>query len=91
MITPENVLRHELIGLRCKVVSARNKSQVGIEGHVVDETRKMLTIETKKGLRNVAKESSVFQLAIPHHTVEVSGSHLVAKPEDRIKKKLAEW
>lgn len=91
MITPENVLRHELIGLKCKVVSASNSHQNGIEGHIIDETRKTIVIETEKGLKTIPKEGSVLRLKIPHHMVEVNGSSLVAKPEDRIKKKLKEW
>lgn len=91
MITPENVLRHELIGLKCKVVSASNSHQNGIEGNIVDETRKTIVIETTNGLKIIPKEGSVLRLKIPHHTVEVLGTNLVSKPEDRIKRKLKEW
>jgi ribonuclease P protein subunit POP4 len=91
MITPENVLRHELIGLKCTVISSSNSHQNGIEGKIVDETRKTILIETANGMKQIQKQDSVLRLKIPHHTVEISGNDLIAKPEDRIKKKLRDW
>jgi len=37
MITPYNLVNHELIGLGVKVEHSTNSSLVGIEGRVVDE------------------------------------------------------
>lgn len=93
MITPENVIRHELIGLECKVVSAKNKTQSGIKGKIIDETRKILSIETAKGLKHVPKQGSVIRLNLREcgKVVEIQCDQLIAKPEDRIKKKFDEW
>ena len=91
MRSAKNILRHELIGLECRVAESDNRSQVGIEGRVVDETRKTLVIETPKGFKIVPKQGTVFRLSLQKETVEVPGSLLIAKPEDRIKKKLSSW
>jgi len=92
MITPENLVRHELIGLEVRVVWSRNPSQIGISGRVVDETRQMLSIETKRGVKNIAKDQAVFSFHLPSgEWVRVDGKLLVARPEDRIKKKLKRW
>lgn len=91
MRTASNILRHELIGLECRIVKADNKSQVGIGGKIVDETRKTIDIETAKGFRTIPKQGSVFRLVLGKETVEVPGDLLVAKPEDRIKKKFSSW
>lgn len=43
-LTPETLIRHELIGLPVQVVAAANTDLRGISGRVVDETRQMLHI-----------------------------------------------
>ncbi len=93
MITPENIVRHELIGLTVKVASSADKSAVGAEGRVIDETRNMLVIETKSGEKRLVKGQSVFSFRLPSSGkwVRVDGKVIVARPEDRIKKKLKEW
>ncbi len=90
MITPENIVRHELIGLRVKVVGCTS-SRRGPEGRVVDETRNMLVIETPGGERTVPKDGHVFSFSLPSGSVAVEGRLLVARPEDRIKKKQKRW
>jgi len=92
MITERNLVRHELIGLEVEVVKSTNKSQIGIKGKVVDETYKMLVIETEKGEKKVAKKDCVFVFKIPSgKKVQVEGWLLVGKPEDRIKRKFSKW
>jgi ribonuclease P protein subunit POP4 len=89
MITEKNLVRHELIGLEVEIRKSSNKSQIGIKGRVVDETYKMLVIETEKGEKKVEKKSCVFVFKLPNgKKVEVEGWVLVGRPEDRIKKKL---
>ena len=85
MITAENILRHELLGLPVEVVRAANPAQQGIAGRVVDETRNMLVIGTPRGEKRVEKAHATFRLTLPAGTVvDVSGSALVSRPEKRI-------
>jgi len=87
MITKENILRHELLGLPAEVVRAANPAQQGIAGRIVDETRNMLVIETPRGTKRVEKAHATFWLMLPGGTVvDVSGSALVSQPEKRISK-----
>lgn len=91
-ITPKNLVRHELIGLKAKVAESANPSQAGAEGTVTDESRQTLTIKTSKGERSFAKDQCVFIFTLPGgERVRVDGKILVARPEDRIKKKLKKW
>jgi len=53
-ITPENIVRHELIGLRVKVEKSADKTIEKIAGKVVDESYNMLKIEVKR--RGLAKQ-----------------------------------
>ncbi len=88
MITPYNLVKHELIGLKCKIVDSKNRNLIGIEGTVVDETKNMIIIETKKGVVKVPKDVVTLHFYLEEAVVEVDGKVLVARPEDRIKKKL---
>jgi len=91
-ITPYNLVRHELMGLKVKIKQSTNKSQVGLEGRVIDETYKMLKIETKKGEKLIPKDITIFIFKLPNGTkVQVDGKILIGRPEDRIKKKLPRW
>jgi ribonuclease P protein subunit POP4 len=87
-LTPYNILRHELVGLRAKVVESSDPSQRGIEGVIVDETKNTLTLQ-KERKRRLSKESVTLSI----HTESglellVNGSLLLGRPEERIKKKL---
>jgi ribonuclease P protein subunit POP4 len=85
MITKENILRHELLGLPVEVVRSANPVQEGIAGRIVDETRNMLVIESPRGTKRVGKAHATFRLTLPSGTVvDVSGSALVSQPEKRI-------
>jgi ribonuclease P protein subunit POP4 len=92
MVTPKDLVMHELIGLEARVVSCTNRQLEGLSGTVTDETRNMLTIETAKGEKKLAKQDCVFSFHLPSgEWVNVRGSLLVARPEDRIKKKFRKW
>lgn len=85
MITPQNVLRHELIGMDILVSGAANPDQRGLSGRVIDETRNLLVIETPKGVRRIPKMRSTFVVRLPgRETVEIDGSVMVLAPEKRI-------
>ena len=85
MITPQNVLRHELIGLDILVSGAANQTQRGLSGRVIDETKNLLVIETPKGVRRIEKAHSTFVVRLPgRETVEIDGSVMVLAPEKRI-------
>lgn len=91
-ITPNNVVRHELIGLNAEVTDAKNKSSIGLKGKIVDETYKTLVLENRRGEKQVFKENTTLKIILPDkRKVEVEGNLLVARPWDRIRKKLPKW
>ena len=84
MITPYNLLRHELLGLE---VLAKTPSK-NIEGTVVYETAKTFKIKTCEKVCLVEKNSTIFEFKLPNEAVvEVAGKLLATKTQDRIKKK----
>ncbi len=91
-ITPQNILRHELIGLTVRVVNARASSIKGIRGVVVDETRNMLTINAGRERVMVPKNVASFRFNLPSGVrVDVDGDRLVGRPENRLKTKVRRW
>ncbi len=91
-IAPENIIRHELIGLNVKVMNTRNTSVKGVTGVVVDETRNMLTIASRKRRIMIPKDIATFRFRLPSGVrVDVEGRRLVAKPENRLKTKVRRW
>ena len=95
-ITPDNLLQHELIGLRTEVEDSSNSDVRGLCGIVVDETRNMLVIENEQRKeKKIPKAGNIFVFELPEdedasekagERVRVRGNMLVSRPEDRIKK-----
>ncbi len=88
MITPYNVLRHELIGLMARVVDATHEGYI-CQGKIVGETRNTLKFQSNfKKIKTLPKNCITLELNLPNNcVVRVDGNLLVARPEDRIKKK----
>ena len=85
MITPQNILRHELTGLDVRVEQAQNQFLNGISGLVVLETRNMVFVKTGAGVKKVAKKGVIFRFTLPSgKRVDVTGAVLVMAPEKRI-------
>ena len=91
-ITPHNLVRHELIGLKIRIDKSTDKTQKNLSGTVIDETYSTLKLDTKDKEKTVIKDNCVFVFTLPDKTkVEVDGKLLVSRPEDRIKKKFPKW
>ena len=87
MITAQNITAHEWIGLKVKIAKSTDPTLQGLEGIVRDETMNTFTIETNGKLRQVQKQKTTFRAELSTE-VEVEGSHLRFRPEDRVKKGL---
>ena len=85
MISVQNVVRHEWIGLDILVSGAANARHCGLSGRIIDETRNLFVIETPRGTKKIPKVHSRFQLRLPGgDLVEIDGSVMVLAPEKRI-------
>ena len=80
------ILEDELIGLSVLIETSSDPKKGGIAGLVVDETKNMLTIDTKDGIKKVAKDECEFLFMYMGEQVRVEGKLIVGRPEDRIKK-----
>ncbi len=86
MITPKNITRHELIGLEVEIIDSSDPSLRDIRGRIIDETMKTITVETKGRTKKIPKSICRFRINIGERLVEVSGSSIVGRPQDRIKR-----
>jgi ribonuclease P protein subunit POP4 len=88
-ITPENIHRHELIGLKLEIIQSTDKQMIGMNGLVVDETKNLLVIDSSKTDSNrvkIPKKDCIFRFSLPSgDQVDVDGSLLKLKSENRLK------
>ena len=90
-LTPRNLPRHELLGLRVKAKPIKG-GRVHV-GEVVGETRNMLRILRDDGrIVTLPKETHRFEFELPSgERVLVEGEVLIGRPEERLKKRLRRW
>lgn len=84
-ITPDNVLVHELIGLKAKVTKSPDKSRQGLNGRIVDETLSTFVLETGKGQKVLPKKEVWLEVDLKGEKVEFDASKLSYRPEARTK------
>jgi ribonuclease P protein subunit POP4 len=84
MISKENIASHELIGLQTQIVESNNKQIVGFYGKIVDETKSMFTLQTKNGIKRIAKSSSRWKFEFNGQEAELDGSKLTRRSYERI-------
>jgi len=84
-VEPSNILRHELIGLRLRVLKSSSRGNAGLHGRVLDESRNMIILDTVKGRKMVPKKDAVFEFTLQNGaSTRVDGRLLVGRPEDRL-------
>ena len=89
---PDEIIRHELIGLSAKISKATNNSLCGLKGIVIDESRNTITLADGKRRIMVPKDVATFRLTLKDETlVQVDGNRLVGRPESRLKTKVRRW
>jgi ribonuclease P protein subunit POP4 len=87
-ISPE-VVQHGFIGLKARVAKSSNPSCLGVTGTIIDETRNTFVMMCRSGRKTVAKSHSVFRFSLPDTTVvEVEGTALLGRPEERLKRRV---
>ncbi|MGI0027429.1 MAG: ribonuclease P protein component 1 [Nitrosopumilaceae archaeon] len=84
MITTENLLIHELIGLEATVMKSNNVQIAGISGKVVDETKSMLFLNTINGIKKIPKENVQWKFSFDKNESIVNGNLLTKRPQERL-------
>ena len=84
MISTENITSHEFVGLDVQIASSSNQQLVGLNGRIIEETKSMFRINTKKGSKLIPKNNNSWQFTIQDKQVTVEGSKISKRPFDRI-------
>jgi len=75
-------MRGEFIGLPVDIIACSDPSLQGVEGHIIDETKNTLVIDSPQGVKQVAKDIATFVV----DGVTVNGKDIAFRPEDRVRK-----
>jgi len=83
-----NIRHHEIIGCLVKVVDSTNKSLVGLEGEVVDETKNLLIVKSKGVTKKILKNNVILVITVPESgkKTTIRGDEISLQPEKRLKK-----
>ncbi len=79
-----NLRKHELIGLRIRIVESSDPSLMGLSGRIVDETKNMIRLDVNGNEKSVPKKA--VKLRFDDYDVIIDGAKIAYRPEDRIKK-----
>ena len=84
MITPENIVNHELIGLDTIIIASTNSQIVGLSGKIVDETKSMFVLETSNGMKSIPKSISQWGFELEGKKITLSGTSLLRRSYERV-------
>ncbi len=84
MITVDNITSHEFIGLHTEITHSPNQQIIGLNGRIVDETKSMFRINTKNGIKSIAKSKNSWKFSIENQDIVIDGSKIAKRPFDRI-------
>jgi len=86
--TPRNLVFHELIGLRVRVLRHPDPGLEGVEGRVRWETKRSLDVEVAPGKTvRVLKEGALLEFYLEDGApVRVRGDHLLGTPAERARR-----
>ncbi|ANF22828.1 ribonuclease P [Thermococcus piezophilus] len=85
-MTARNIIWHELIGLKAKIIRASHPELVGIKGYVLDETRNTLTIGGER-VWVIPKDVVELEFEVGDKRIRIDGRELIGRPEMRLKKR----
>jgi ribonuclease P protein subunit POP4 len=88
MITRENILSHEIIGLHATIQDCSDRFLSNLSGRVILETKNMIGMKTSRGIKRISKAAArSIRLDLDSGlSCYISGSSLIGRPEDRILK-----
>ncbi|TFG02385.1 MAG: ribonuclease P protein subunit [Promethearchaeota archaeon] len=87
MISPKYLIYHDLIGFEV-FLKHKSKSQESIfirKGIIIDETKNLVIIQNENQVKKYIKKDYIFRIKLNNDLMEVDGSKIVGKPENRLR------
>lgn len=81
----KDLVRDELIGLYIEVIKSKNKSNEGIKGKIIDETRNTIVVEQENNKKRLFKNNININVYIEDKIIPIDGRNLIGRPKERIK------
>ena len=81
----KDITRYELIGLEAETIDSKNKSNIGIKGKIIDETKHTLVISHKGKRKRLFKNNITLKIKINNQAISIEGTKLLGRPKERIK------
>ena len=82
----KTLAREELIGLHVKIKDCKDPKWIGKSGIILDETKNTFLLEINNQKKRIAKNIASFEFIYEGKKIEINGSKIAFRPEDRIKK-----
>ena len=80
----KEIFPYELIGEAIEIVDSKNKSNLGIKGKIVDETKETITVAQDNG-KDVVLMKQIITFKLMKSGKIISGEVIAKRPEDRLK------
>jgi len=80
----KEIFPHELIGETIEVVDSKNKSNLGIKGKIIDETKETIKVAQDSG-KEVVLMKQIITFKLVKSGKIISGEVTAKRPEDRLK------
>ena len=80
----KNLKQGEIIGKNIEIIESKNKSNNGLKGKIIDETKNTIKIKTKQGEKTLIKKNITFKMESNNNAI-INGAEIHAAPEERIK------
>ncbi|MFA6268659.1 MAG: ribonuclease P protein component 1 [archaeon] len=84
-ITAKNILVHEMIGLKVKVIKSTDAGRIGLSGVVVNETQNTFVIQSAEVEFIIPKKECEFEFDLEDEKVNVNGNDCLKRPEERLR------
>ena len=84
MITQDNIMKHEFIGLDTQITQSSNPQFIGLNGTITNETKSMFTVNTIKGTKSIPKANNTWRFSLQNKEVSLDGSKIEKRPFDRL-------
>jgi RNase P/RNase MRP subunit p29 len=87
MISPNFLIYHDLIGFEVflKRKSKIKESESPINGIIIDETKNLVILQKNNHIKKYIKKDYIFRFKVDDDILEVDGSMIVGKPENRLR------
>ena len=84
-ITTANLVRHEWLGLDCRVQTSTDAGRTGLRGRIIDETKNTLVVSTAKGPKTLPKAECTFAFALGAEMAVIQGKNACLTGIERIR------